>query len=479
MKSLLMAILILIAAISITSAQAPDTAWTKSYNRDSWDECRWIDETSDNGFALLGNSQISGNTWIDILLIKTDANGDSLWAHTYGDTIIGQEGCCVKGDYDGGYVIAGIKHLEMTLRNAWIIKTDSNGDTLWTTMFGGSLNTEAQHVSCTADSGYIVTGIRFDSGEFANVMLLKLDSNGDINWSRAFGAGGYEEGYTVQQTADGGYMIAGSKDVSGRGWDFYLIKTDENGILDWSGTYGGDAYDHCTSAQQTSDGGYIMFGETDSFDPNTSLAVKTDSSGDTLWTRIYTRSDGDYGWSVDQTADGGFIFGGYSNNPGYRDDYWFVRTDADGDTLWMKTVGHGDDQRAYCILQSADGGYVLAGYSANVGPTYGDFYVVKLNGNPSAVDDDGALPSSFQLSQNYPNPFNAATQISYSLPEQTRVSLEIYNILGQRVISLFDGIQAAGDHSLIWDAADQTSGIYFARLKNADISKSMKMLLIN
>jgi len=478
MKSSLMAMLILITTISITSAQAPDTAWTKSYTLGSYDNCKWITETTDDGFALVGVSQISGNNWIDILLIRTDADGDTIWTHTYGDTIISQEAQCVKEDYDSGFVIAGTKHLTTILRNAWIIKTDSNGDTVWTYKYGGDRNADAYHVSCTSDSGYIVTGRKYDPGEFSNVFLLKLNNNGSLDWARTFGAAGYEEGFSVMQTSDGGYIVAGSKNISGQLWDFYLIKTDENGVLDWSETYGGDQTDHCTSAQQTSDGGYILFGETDSFDPNTSLAVKTDSSGDTLWTRIYTRSVGDYGWSVDECDGGGYIFGGYSNNPGYRDDYWFVRTDANGDTLWMKTVGYGDDQRAYCVLQSSDGGYVLAGYSANVGPTFGDFYVVKLNPNPTAIDEDISMPLNYRLSQNYPNPFNAATKISYSLPEQTQVSLEIYNILGQKVVSLFDGVQPAGEYSLIWDASDQTSGIYFAKLKCDDIFKSVKMLLI-
>jgi len=384
----------------------------------------------------------------------------------------------VKEDYDGGFVIAGTKNLTTTLRNAWIIKTDSDGDTLWTTKYGGDRNADAYHISCTSDSGYIVTGRQYVPGHFSDVFLLKLDINGDADWSYTYGGGDYEEGYSVQQTADSGYMVAGSKDMGYGNYNFYLIKTFANGITDWSRLYGGDSYDHCTSAQQTSDGGYILFGESDSYISNTCLAVKTDSLGDTLWTRVYHRSNGDYGWSVDLTTDGGFIFGGYSNNPGYRDDYWFVRTDANGDTLWMKTVGHGDDQRAYCVLQSSDGGYVLAGGSSEGGSIGGDYFVVKLNAQPTAIDDVFPIPLIFTLAQNYPNPFNAATQISYSLPEQARVSLEIFNILGQRVVSLFDGIQPAGEHSLIWDASGQTSGIYFARLKSGGIFKSVKMLLI-
>jgi len=473
-------LLIFIAAfITIINAQAPDTAWTKSYHRGSYDECKWIEETSDSGFVMVGVSQITGNKWLDILLIRTDANGDTLWTHTYGDTIIGQEAFCVKEDYDGGFVIAAFKSLTMSIRNAWIIKTDNNGDTLWTMLYGGDRNAEALNISCTSDSGYIVTGMRYNPGKFADVFLLKINRNGDSEWSYYFGESSYEEGYSVQQTTDGGYIVAGSKNISGRSYDFYLIKTDSSGTVEWEKTYGGENYDHCTSAQQTSDGGYILFGETDSYVYNSSLAVKTNSLGDTLWTRIYNRSNGDYGWSVDQTSDDGFIFGGYTNNPGYRDDYWFVRTDANGDTLWMKSVGHGDDQRGYRVLQTADGGYVMAGYSPQGTPTFGDFYVVKLNAFVTDIEDRRNVLHTFMLYQNYPNPFNPTTTIEFKLPYADFVTLRIFNILGEEVETLAAEDLPAGVHLYNWNATGFASGVYFYKLTtDKGFVQSRKLILL-
>lgn len=475
------AALILIALTFITAniaAQAPDTAWTRLYHRGSYDECKWIEETSDDGFALVGVSQILGNNYLDIFLIRTDQNGDTLWTHTYGDTIIGQDAKCVKQDDDSGFVIAGTKDLSMVLHNAYIIKTNSNGDTVWSYFYGGDRNADANYIDLTSDDGYIITGRKYVPGNFADMFLLKLDSDGDYEWDMTYGDGYYQEGVYVKETPDSGFVLAGQSNTSGDMYDYYLIKTDDDGDIIWGETYGGASNDICHGAKVTSDGGCIMFGESDSYIPNSSLAVKVDSSGDTLWTRVCNRSNGDYGFSVEQTSDGGYIFGGYSNNPGFRDDYWFTRTDANGDTLWMKTVGHGDDQRAYCVLQSSDGGYVLAGGSSEgVGPG-GDFFVVKLNPDPTDIEDDYTVPSGFALKHIFPNPFNASTMICYTLAERSRVKLDIYNLLGQHVNTLFDDIRQAGEHSIIWDASEYSSGLYFARLTSSGRTEAIKMLLM-
>ena len=463
--------------IFLAYAQSPDTAWTKTYHRGSDDDCKWIEETSDSGFVMIGLSHFSGNSWSDILLIKTNELGDILWTHTYGDSIIGQEVFCVKEDFDGGFVIAGIKHLTSTLRKAWIIKTDSIGDTLWTYMFGGTTGAEAQSISCTSDSGYIITGKKYDPGEFANVFLLKLDQNGEFEWVRTFGGGGYEEGYLVQQTSDGGYLVGGSIIELG-GFDFYLIKTNSLGIAEWSNTYGGEQNDHCTSALQTNDGGYLMFGESDSYIANSSLAIKTNSSGDSLWSKVFKRSNGDYGYSVEQTTDNGFIFGGYTNNPGMLDDYWFIRTDNTGDTLWMKSVGYGGTQRGYCVHQTIDGGYILAGTSSHSIPNGRDFYVVKLNPSVTDIDDGDIIDFTFNLNQNYPNPFNPSTTISWQSPVSGWQKIKVFDVLGNEVATLVDEYKPAGSYEVEFLADKLASGIYFYQLKAGGFVETKKMILI-
>jgi hypothetical protein len=476
-KSFILSILLFFFFFS-AQAQAPDTAWTRTYHRADTDDCRFIVELSDGGFAMVGQSHIFLENQMDILLIRTDSEGDVIWTHTYGDEIIGQEAYCVKADADNGFVIAGIKHLTPTIRNAWIIKTDSNGDTLWTTKYGGVLSAEAKHVSCTSDNGYIVTGIKFNPGYFADAYLLKLNSNGEIEWDYSFGDAGYQAGTYVQQTSDGGYMLAGYSQVSGKGYDFYLIKTDESGTEEWSKTCGGISNDYCTSAAQTFDDGYIMFGESDSYIPNSSLAFRTNSEGDSIWSKTYKRSVGDYGQSVAQTSDSGFIFGGYSNNPGKLDDFWFIRTEANGDTLWMKTVGYGDYQRGYCVLQSSDGGYVLAGSSFHSIPNGTDYYVVKLLPIITNINENSLPGGEITLSQNYPNPFKQTTKIEFQLRKSGSLALKVYDFTGREMVNLVDEFKPAGKYEVEFNGAGLKNGIYFYTLITGDFIETKKMFLI-
>ena len=476
MKKSIIFLFLMLFLFPDTYSQAADTAWTKAYHRGT-DVCQWIEETSDGGFIMVGFSRLSVNTWLDILLVRVNNTGDILWTHTYENPTHGEEAYCVKEDYNGGFVIAGVIHHSATLKNALIIKTDNYGDTLWTYTYGDNRNTEAFNISCTSDNGYIITGFKYFPGKSGDVFLLKLDHNGEFEWVQTYGGSTYQEGFIVQQTTDGGYMVAGSDEVLGRGKDYYLIKTDEDGILEWSKTYGGTQYDHCTSAQQTYDGGYILFGRSDSYNPNNDLAVKTNSVGDTLWTKNFRRTN-DFGWSVDQTADSGFIFGGYTNNPTKLDDFWFVRTNADGDTLWMKSVGYGDDQRGYCIQQTGDGGYILAGYSDQGGSLAQDFYVVKLQASVTGTNHSDITSYALKLDQNCPNPFIKTTSISWQSTQSSRQTLKVYDVFGNEIATLVDEVRPAGRHSIDFNTKGLPVGVYFYRLRADGKVETKKMILI-
>ncbi len=477
MKKSIVFLFLMLFLFPNTYSQTPDTAWTKAYHRGA-DVCQWLEETSDGGFIMAGYSRISGATWSDILLVRVNNTGDVLWTNTCENPTHGANANCVKEDYNSGFVIAGVINHSATLRNAWIIKTDNYGDTLWTYTYGDNRNAEAFNISCTSDSGYIITGFKYIPGKSGDVFLLKLDHNGEFEWEQTFGGSSYQEGYIVQQTTDGGYMVAGSDDVWGRGYDYLLIKTDTSGIFEWSKTYGGNQYDHCTSAQQTYDGGYILFGRSDSHYPNSDLAVKTNSMGDTLWTKIFRRSAHDIGWSVDQTTDSGFIFGGYTNNPAKLDDFWFVRTNADGDTLWMKSVGYGGDQRGYCVLQTGDGGYILAGTSHQASSLGEDFYVVKLQASFTGINNSHIIPNVLNLRQNYPNPFDKSTKISWSQAVPAKIILKVYDFSGREISLLVNQAMLPGNHEVVFNTAGLAPGIYLYQIQINGLAESKKMILI-
>ncbi|MCK4397008.1 hypothetical protein KAW96_10515 [candidate division WOR-3 bacterium] len=291
-----------------------------------------------------------------------------LWERTNGKEL-DDEACSVQETSDRGYIIAGYTTLGYRNADVYLIKVSKYGQLLWEKTYGGMSDDKGISVYETSDSGFIVTGYTasFGPGSY-NVYLIKTDKNGDTLWTKAFGAVGYDEGKSVLQTIDGGYIIAGFTEFFGSGnSDIYLIKTDEDGNLLWEKTYGGSNRDKGMSIQQTLDGGYIIAGITDSFPAfNTDIClIKTDENGDILWERIYGREYFDWCHTVQLTSDGGYIISGLtcldSSDIG---DVWLLKTDKNGDTLWTKTYGGLDKEDGYSVQQTFDGGFLIGGYTS-------------------------------------------------------------------------------------------------------------------
>ena len=214
-------------------------------------------------------------------------------------------------------------------------KTDANGDSLWTKTFGGTETDAGNSVQQTTDGGYIVTGTT-SFGVFCDVYLIKTDGNGDSLWTKTFGGTHHDKGHSVQQTTDGGYIITGETWwSSSNGYrDVYLIKTDGNGDSLWTKIFGGTGIDVGNSVQQTTDGGYIITGETESFGNGGQdvYLIKTDGNGDSLWTKTFGGTSNDYAYSVQQTTDGGYIITGRTNSFGNGGgaDVYLIKTDSNG-----------------------------------------------------------------------------------------------------------------------------------------------------
>jgi murein DD-endopeptidase MepM/ murein hydrolase activator NlpD len=233
--------------------------------------------TSDGGYAVLGVTGQFGEETA-VCLIKTDSAGNDLWTSTL------ECGDCARQTRDGGYVITGASS-PTTAKNpdVLLLKTDSSGKTLWTKRFGGTRCDAGAAVLQTRDGGYIVVGTTssFGAGE-QDVYLVKTDSVGEVSWTRTFGGPRTEDGSSVQLTADGGYIVAGTTSSFGAGeQDVYLVKTDSMGEVSWTRTFGGPRTDHGSSVQQTADGGYVIVGKTFSFGAGEGdvYLIKTDSSG--------------------------------------------------------------------------------------------------------------------------------------------------------------------------------------------------------
>lgn len=364
--------------ITLSFAQAPDTLWTKTYGGGAIDVGRSVQQTTDHGYIITGWTLSFGNQQ-EVYLIKTDEFGDTTWTKTYGGSYE-DRGRSVLQTADSGYIIAGETwSFGASYSDVYLIKTDASGDTIWTKRYsGGSISYNwAESIQNTTDGGYIIAGTKC----LKNAYLLKTDSFGDTLWTRWFGGPQRDEFSSVQQTVDSGYIAVGYTESFGAGsCDVYLVKTNAVGDTLWTRTYGGIHDDVGKSVQQTSGGGYIIVGTTASFGPGylDVYLIMTGANGDTLWTRTYGgATTNDQGESVLQIADGGYIIAGTTGFGAGWTDFWLIRTDAIGDTLWTKTYGGSEREVSYSVQVTADGGYIITGFTDSYGAGNRDVYLVK------------------------------------------------------------------------------------------------------
>ena len=211
------------------------------------------------------------------------------------------------------------------------------------------------------------------------------------------------------------------------------------------------------------------------------MLIKTDSNGDKQWDKTfggYYSYDGAH--SVQQTSDGGYIIAGTALSFPTIDqhDIQLIKTDSNGDKEWDKTFGGSGNEYAYSVQQTTDGGYIVAGGTKSFGAGDWDFWLIKLKGNGETSVEENQLPAVYSLLQNYPNPFNETTLIQYQLPETSDVSLDVYNVSGQKVKTLVDKLQNKGSHQVNFNTNNLSSGIYFSRLKTQYGTKTQKMMLV-
>jgi len=306
------------------------------------------------------------------------AQPDTLWSKRFGGGHL-DEGSCVQQTTDGGFIITGYTYsYGEGLSDVWLIKTDDSGDTLWTRTFGGDRDDKANYVQQTTDGGYILVGYTRSSGAgIFDVWLIKTDDTGEMEWSKTYGGLESDIGIAVQQTSDGGYAILANSDSYGAGMlDIWLIRTDSLGDTLWTKTIGDTLRQAGKSFQLTSDGGFIIVGHNTSWGVGTVerpvylvsgiYLVKTDASGDTLWTKTFESDNDNEGLAVMETSDGSFVLAGYTWEYGWS-DLLLIKTDDSGNTLWETVIQGGHVDVPHSLQETIDGGYIVFGHTTSYG----------------------------------------------------------------------------------------------------------------
>jgi hypothetical protein len=434
--------------VAVTNGPAEATpapiSWSKLFGGSLDDYAYAVEPASDGGYIVAGYSgSIDGDAMenhdgYDGIALKLDERGNVQWVKMLGGSQ--NDGLLsVKPTADGGYICAGCvgsnngdvsgNHGAL---DAWLVKLGTNGVIQWQKCFGGTAEDSFNSVWQTADGGYIAAGYTYSTnGDVAgnhgyeDAWVVKTDASGNLQWRKCLGGTDYDEFKQIQQTTDGGYIFAGltystDGDVSGNhgGSDGWVVKLNTNGVVQWQRVMGGSDDDELWSVQQTPDGGYILAGLTYSSDGDIShnsggtdcWVVKLDASGNTQWQKTIGGKNYDQLRSIVRTADGGYIATGLESSldiPGWHGAYdvYVCKLDAQGEIQWQRCMGGSDWDYGYAVRQTGDGGYIVAGPTDSddgdiLAPLGGnDIWVIKLL--PNGLTFSPASPSFHDYFQHF------------------------------------------------------------------------------
>ncbi|MFT3796674.1 T9SS type A sorting domain-containing protein [Flavobacterium sp.] len=485
-------------------AQAPAIEWQKSFGGSDYEYGYKIRQAADGGYIMIGSTVSTdgdvsfhhGGT--DCWVVKLDYSGALEWEKTYGgsgyDLILS-----IEQTSDGGYILAGFTNStdgDITTVNKgsydlWVVKIDGLGTIQWQNTYGGSSADQAESISPTDDGGYIIAGTTYsNNGDVSgnhgatDAWILKLNSTGAIAWQRTLGGGGNDNGYRIKPTADGGYIYTGIS--SNNGNDYFIVKLNSAGVSEWQRLLGGSGFDWSSDITQTADGGYIVCGDTDSTNLDVignhgatdAWVVKLNADGTTQWKKTYGGTSTDRANSIQQTADGGYILAGYtssndgdvtSNHPGDL-EYWVWKIDAAGILQWQKTLGGQGPEVGYSACQTTDGGYVAFGW------TYAsDGDVTENNGiqdywvvklSPESLSAVAFASDALQI---IPNPVQSVLEIKY-LANLAIDRVVIMDASGKKIIE-----QPQPESNTI-NVENWTSGMYILQAFSGEIKYQQKII---
>lgn len=414
--------IILFSLISLLSAQAPDTLWTKIYGSPDWgSRGKVVRQTSDGGFIIGGETKL--NRVPDIYLVRTGSAGDTLWTKMYGGE--DNEKCnAIHVTEDNGFLVAGCTYRSASKWDIYLLRLDANGDTLWTKTCGGYDDDDAISIM-PSQNGYVIAGkTRPSQTEDFDIYIVTIDTAGEVQSTKTYGGDNDDVAASAEKTSDGGCIITGtsfSPDYKKR--EIFLVRTDPNADTLWTKNYSEGAYNlEGNSVKQLGDGGFIITG---SLDIDTSdvfdlviYVLRVDQAGEPVWSETYPVTvgrSGNVGNSISLVGGSGYIIAGYRDAGMNHRDLYIMRINLTGDTLWTRTYGNYNLESANCIEPTEYGGFIVTGYTTLIGDQYSKVYLLRLDKEATVIK----------------KPYNNPQFVNSNFQNVKRI--EIYDLMGRNV----------------------------------------------
>ncbi|MDP4286236.1 MAG: hypothetical protein Q8891_17640, partial [Bacteroidota bacterium] len=435
---------LLITAHNFLYAQAPEIQWQKCLGSNDGEDANTIQLTSDGGYIVVGsafgadNGDVTGHhgnaTVGDIWVVKLDKSGNIQWQKCLGGGD-SEAGAYILQTADGGYVVAGSaasRNCNLTGNHGgfdfWVVRLNNKGDITWQKMYGGSQEDYALSLSIASDGGYFIAGHTLSNdgdvkGNHGGMdwWVIKIDGTGNLIWQKCLGGSKSDQANSIQSTADGGCIVAGLEEstdgdvINNHGiGDYWLVKLDKSGNIQWQKTYGGTGLDEAWCVRVTNDGGYIVAGFSGSYDGDVTSnrpggddiwILKVDNIGNIQWKKCYGGTGNDYGYFIQPTPDRGYVVACSSSSSNYdltcnsgNMDAWAFKINNAGDLQWQKSFGGNDADEIRCIQPLNDGSFIavgntsspdIEGYHQPVPGKYivesTDYWVIKLSAPLSSV----------------------------------------------------------------------------------------------
>lgn len=478
-------ILILVISVSAQLKTPPKIEWGRSFGGVGADYAMSIQQTTDGGYIFGGFSYSSDGDVTenhgdeDYWVVKLNSTGSIEWQKSLGGSKSDMANS-IQQTIDGGYIVAGTSlSLDGNVtgnkgsEDYWVVKLTSNGTIEWEKTFGGGGEDIAYSIQQTVGGGYIVAGsTRSIDGDVVNnqggsdCWLLKLTNDGSIEWQKTLGGSLDDVAYFIQQTSDSGYIVSGASgslngdlEVTGNHgkFDCLVVKLTNKGIVEWLVALGGRNYDEASCIQQTTDEGFILGGYSGSIDGDVIgnhndnntydfWIVKLTNEGTIDWQKSLGGLNFEKATSIQQTSDYGYIVSGYSASKDgdvtgnhWNNDYWIVKLSNTGSIEWQKSLGGTAEDFLFSAKQTTDGGYIVAGFSeSNDGDVIAkdslhkngdvDCWIVKLSPEgTSSVESESATTRTATIT---PNPASSSATLTLDSDEAGACEVQIISVTG-------------------------------------------------